>query len=464
MNQKKSLKFTSPHALAALPDTSPVLLGLSGGADSRALLHLLADHCKKVGAPLYVAHVNHGIRGEEAIRDRDFCVRLAESYSLPCFVLNADVPALAREHGRGLEEEARAVRYEFFAEIMEKNSIPILATAHNSDDRLETLIFNIVRGSGLRGAASIPQVRKIDKGFVTRPLLDAAKSDIIIYCNENSLEFVTDSTNSDINVSRNLIRHKIVPLLEELNGSVRENAARFCASAREADTIIEADALEFISENSRGGDFDLKNFKSLPTARRRAVLSLLCRRAVGSSVEEVHISALDSLISGGSGRSYLSLPRRIRAVVDGDVLSFTNDSRCAEEIPEDFELELHAGVNRLPEGIISLSAAHSDALADDLITLDEKYAGCLFVRNYREGDKIILRGKHHQVRKLMSEKKLPVPRRRTLPLITDGENILWIPTVAAADGVRARKGLDLLYYKGENKLRHTDIRKDITNE
>lgn len=446
MDQKISLKFTSPHSLAALPDNTPVLLGLSGGADSRALLHLLAEHCRRCGAPLYVAHVNHGIRGDEAIRDRDFCVALAEQYSLPCFVLDADVPALAREHGRGLEEEARVVRYEFFAEIMEKNSIPILATAHNSDDRLETLIFNLVRGSGLRGAASIPQVRKIDKGFVTRPLLDATKSDIIRYCNENSLEFVTDSTNSDTDVSRNLIRHKIVPLLEELNGSVRENAARFCVSARESGELIEELANAHISENLAGDVFITKNFKKLSSAYRRAVLTSLCRRAVGSAVEEVHISALDRLICNSEGRGFLSLPHRIRAVVEGDALTFTADPRCIEEVTEDFELKLEIGENRSPDGVIILGES-TDGVPSDTITLDAVYGGNLILRNYREGDRILLRGVRRQVRKLMSEKKIPLSERRRLPIVTDGENILWIPTLAAADKVKSAHGVTLSYYK-----------------
>jgi len=446
MDRKISLKFTSPHSLASLPEDTPVLLGLSGGADSRALLHLLAEHCKACGAPLYIAHVNHGIRGDEAIRDRDFCVSLAEQYSLPCFVLDADVPALARTHGRGLEEEARVVRYDFFAEIMEKNSIPILATAHNSDDRLETLIFNLVRGSGLRGAASIPQVRKIDKGFVTRPLLDAAKSDIIRYCNENSLEFVTDSTNSDTDVSRNLIRHKIVPVLEALNGSVRENAARFCASARESGELIEELAEDYISENLTDGVFNTKNFKNLSSAYRRAILSVLCRRAVGNAVEEVHISALDGLICRIEGRGFLSLPHRMRAVVEGDTLTFTDDPRGAEETAEDFELSLVSGENKFPHGIIIVGDADG-VDSSDSITIDASYAHRLVLRNYREGDRIVLRGVRRQVRKLMSEKRLPLTERRRLPIITDGENILWIPTLAAADKVKSPRGLTITYYK-----------------
>lgn len=448
MEQKTTLKFTSPHSLASLPETTPVLLGLSGGADSRALLHLLAEHCKSCGAPLYLAHVNHGIRGDEAIRDRDFCASLAESYSLPCFILDADVPALAKEHGRGLEEEARAVRYEFFAEIMEKNSIPILATAHNSDDRLETLIFNLVRGSGLRGAASIPQVRKIDKGFVTRPLLDTAKSDIIRYCNENSLEFVTDSTNSDTDVSRNLIRHKIVPILEELNGSVRENAARFCASARDAGELIEELAETHISENLDGDVFNTKNFKDLSSAYRRAVLSTLCRRFIGNSVEEVHISALDKLVCNTAGRGFLSLPHRMRAVVEDNGLRFIPDPRCTEIRPEDFEFPLAIGENHFPDGVIVAGSSPESDSADS-VTLDASYAHRLVLRNYREGDRIMLHGVCRQLRKLMSEKKIPLAERCRLPIVTDGENILWIPTVAATDKVRSMQGISLTYYKKE---------------
>ena len=183
--------LTPPHVLSHMPSDSPILLALSGGADSRALLSLLCEYCRESGAPLYAAHVNHMIRGNDAVRDRDFCRDICHDSGVECFTLDCDVPAIARERGIGIEQAAREVRYEFFMSLMREHGIPILATAHNADDLLETLVFNISRGCGLRGIGSIPEAREFGDGVLIRPLLHASKDDIIEYCRGNGLDFVT---------------------------------------------------------------------------------------------------------------------------------------------------------------------------------------------------------------------------------------------------------------------------------
>ena len=182
-------KFTAPHILSGMLANTPILLALSGGADSSALLFMLCEYCKKSGAPLAVAHVNHMIRGEDAERDRDFCRSLAKKLGLPFYLLEADVPALAREHKRGLEEEARITRYEFFEKVMRENSIPLLATAHNATDNAETVIFNLTRGSGLHGMCGIPPTREFSGGRIIRPLLKMSKDEILAFCRENGIPF-----------------------------------------------------------------------------------------------------------------------------------------------------------------------------------------------------------------------------------------------------------------------------------
>ena len=161
-----------PWELADVSPQTPVLLALSGGADSRFLLHVLSKGAERDGFPILLAHVHHGIRGETADRDCEFCLSLAARYGLPIEVLRADVPTLAREHGRGLEEEARAVRYEFFGRLMRERGIHLLATAHQADDLLETMLFRMARGTGGGGLCAIPRVRKFGEGWLTRPLLE----------------------------------------------------------------------------------------------------------------------------------------------------------------------------------------------------------------------------------------------------------------------------------------------------
>ena len=207
----------TPQALAGLDKTTPVLLAFSGGADSRALLHFLATRANEDGFPLTLAHVNHGIRGEEALRDRGFCQAVAETYGLELCILDADIPSLAKEHGRGLEEEARVVRYEYFERLMRERRIPLLATAHHADDNLETVLFHLCRGTGLSGLCGIAPTRDLAYGILTRPLLQVSRREILAYCHNNNLEYVTDSTNSDTAYARNRIRGEVIPILSDLN-------------------------------------------------------------------------------------------------------------------------------------------------------------------------------------------------------------------------------------------------------
>ena len=437
--------------MAGLPRSSPVLLAYSGGADSRALLHLLAGECRELGATLVCAHVNHGIRGDEALRDRDFCLRSAAGYGVECIVLDADVPALAKEHKQSLETEAREVRYQFFEKIMRERNIPILVTAHNADDRLETMIFNIARGCGLNGLISIPEIRPFGPGFLVRPLLGAKKNEILGFCRENNLEYVTDSTNYDTDYSRNLIRHKIIPLLEELNSGVRDNAARLSAAAAEACDLISLESDEALADFDR--DVPISALAKLHPALKAAALARLCERAGAKSPETVHLNALSRLIDEGREGSALSLPGKIRARISEGFLVFTPDTREKIIIPRpDFKVTLTAGINRIPGGAILLTPPGENGEVppgmreSGRITLDTHG---LFVRGLQEGDGIKYHAMTKKVRRLLAEAKIPPTERYTYPIVCDSAGIVWIPGVAIRDGALSQSGGTLIYYKEE---------------
>ena len=319
--------LTPPHVLSHMPPDTPILLALSGGADSRALLSLLYEYCRGTGARLYAAHVNHMRRGEDAVRDRDFCAEVCRALGVECFTLDCDVPALARERGIGIEQAAREVRYEFFERLMCEHSIPILATAHNADDVLETLVFNISRGSGLRGVGSIPEAREFSGGILIRPLLHASKDDIVEYCKQNRLDFVTDATNTDDIYSRNYIRMHIVPRLKQLNSGVLANTARLCSAARLDEDFMQTQVEQYFA-SARDDANLLSSLRALHPALLTRVLSRLYSDASGGKVaEQTHIAALCELIDRGVGNSALSLPGLIRAQIKNKRLIFVPDPR-----------------------------------------------------------------------------------------------------------------------------------------
>lgn len=324
MKQNNHL-LTPPHVLSGMAPDTTILLGLSGGADSVTLLHLLTEYCHQNGGTLYAAHINHMIRGEEAVRDREFCLDLAARYDVECFSLDYDVPDFAKQNGMGLEQAARMIRYDYFRGLMERHSIPLLATAHNADDALETLIFNLSRGCGLRGLGSIPPVRSFGDGLLIRPLLSAPKAEILEFCEQNSLAYVTDATNADDSYSRNFIRHNIIPTLKHLNGGVLKNAARLSESARIDADFIDGQVEQYLA---RPDASSLAALRALHPALLCRVLARLYTQASGGLVaEQTHIASLITLIERGVGGSAVSLPGLIRAQIVKKQLEFVPDPR-----------------------------------------------------------------------------------------------------------------------------------------
>ena len=282
--------YCSPRAVFAaqgreVPPT--VLLGLSGGADSVTLLHLLlAD-----GLSVAAAHLNHGIRGAEADRDEQFCRDLCVSLGVPLYVERADIPAVCRETGEGTEEAARRIRYAFFTDLMQKEQIRVLCTAHNADDNAETVLLHLCRGTTPRGACGIPPVREIPEGTVLRPILRMSRKEILTYCREKGLSYVTDSTNADVTYARNRIRAKVLPELEHINPEFLRAVTAFTEAERADSAYLDALAAQFLTVHPAFNGHTLAK-QPAPVAAR-ALYSLL--RQHGASPEHGHI---DTLLAG----------------------------------------------------------------------------------------------------------------------------------------------------------------------
>ena len=193
----------------------PVLVALSGGADSVALLHAL----RALGYPVQAFHLNHCLRGAESDRDEAFCRALCVRLGVELTVERVDVAAAAREQGNGVEETARRMRY---ARLQDAAQGMKIATAHTADDNLETVLFHLVRGTGPKGLAGIPPVR----GRIIRPMLRVERMQIEEYLASIGQDYVTDSTNADDAYTRNRIRHTVVPALREIQPSAAQAAAR----------------------------------------------------------------------------------------------------------------------------------------------------------------------------------------------------------------------------------------------
>lgn len=420
--------------ILSLDERKKYLLGLSGGADSVCLFHLL----RKSGYIFSAAHINHGIRGEEADRDEEFCRALCEKYGVRFHLLRSDVPAFARESGMSLEEAARKVRYSFFERIMREDGIPVLLTAHNADDNAETLLLSLVRGCSTSGACGIAPVRELDFGVVERPLLGCSKKDIVAFCRENSFDYVTDSTNADVSFPRNRIRQNILPELEAINPGFLAAFARFTESARLDSGFLDREAERFTDTLA------LSDIASIPYPIASRALAVAAHRA-GAFPESVHIEAMIEMAKKSSGA--ISLPGSVRAECRGGRIVFLADTRekKTSTYPEYEPFALNFGENQLPSGKLILVCGELTNDSTQVYKLStsahinlDRIKGKIYARPRREGDRILLGGMHRSLKKLISEKlsRLSLEERRSLPVICDGEEIVWVPGIEVADPYR----------------------------
>ena len=450
--------FTEPHLLSGKPKDTAILVGFSGGADSTALLHLLKDYASTNGARLCAAHVNHCIRGNEADRDEQFCRSTCEKLGIEFFSVRINVPKLAKESGKSIETVAREMRYSYFDTLMKGENIPLLATAHNANDNLETLIFNTVRGSSLNGLCGIPQTRGCDGGTVIRPILGMTKECILDYCRDKGLPFVTDSTNTDTDYTRNKIRAEIVPRLLEINGGAIENAARLSASLR-ADAAYLDSMRDTLLEAAEGNSIELERLASSHEAiSSRAIISLYKNVSGGKALEYTHVEAILRLCEKATPHSRISLPGHVEAVIENGRLIFKAASEKKETEP--YCTELLEGSNYISqtncEIIIGYSQNTKNIYKNSiLMSLDSAtICGKLFARNRQAGDRILSGGMHKSLKKLMCDKRTSVELRSLLPVICDDKGIVAVPYVAIRDGARAKEGsesvIQLRFFVNDN--------------
>ncbi len=440
MNKRHPLwEMLPPWRLAGTEPTSGVLLALSGGADSRVLLHVMSAFARRDGFAVEVAHVNHGIRGAEAERDAEFCRGLAEKYGWKYHRMDADVPALAEQNKRSLELEAREVRYAYFEKLMRERGLPILVTAHHGDDNLETVLFRLCRGTGLHGLVGIPPVRKFADGVLVRPMLRYSRREILEFCKIEGLEFVTDSTNAKADCSRNRIRLEAIPALEACVANPQNSVYRMTRFLSDDLEYLNGEAKRFLEAQRREGGVSSEELRTLHPAIRRRVIGMMLPK----TLEAVHLTAVEELLEQGRSGASVSLPADLCACLQSGRLRILPDLRLRssyEPFPAmvgDVALcdgKLTVSVKNY-EKSESVSKIHNAYTTSCIMIKDTMENGAYF-RSRRDGDTVKQNGVNRKVRRLYREAGVPTAVRDALPLLCRGNEILWIPFVGYADGVK----------------------------
>ena len=284
----------------SLPREGRILCAVSGGADSMCLLHLLHSR----GRDVVAAHFEHGIRGEESLRDAAFVQSWCRERGIPCVIGHGDAPGYAAQQGLSLEEAARVLRYRFLEETVAAQDCDYIATAHNGDDQVETVLLNLTRGAGALGLSGIPPRR----GKIIRPLLGVSRREIEDYLEKNAVPHVEDSSNESDDYSRNRIRHRVTPVLREINPGLNEAVGRTARLLAQDEDCLSGLARDFIERFYDGESLPAEKLLALHGAVASRVVRRLCRGSL--SMEQV-----EAVLSLARSRElkYLDLPgQRLR--------------------------------------------------------------------------------------------------------------------------------------------------------
>lgn len=431
--EKKVLKNIIDHRMVETGDT--VLAAVSGGQDSMAMLMCLVSLRERLGFRLVIAHVNHGVRGELADRDQRFVELTARKLYLPYHTINVDMVAHGRMLGISSEEAGRLLRYDFFRQVLAGYGKGKIAVAHNMNDQAETVLFRIMRGTGIDGIKGM----SFNQDDIIRPLLNIKRDEIESYIRENDIEIVEDHTNLETVYTRNRIRLELLPyIMKNFNPNIIEGLFRMSLLAAEDSMIIEESVEKKYNSLVKNKSHNSIIFKGSifmrepqPLGKRLIRKAVLDIKGTLHGVEEKHISSAMELFQNGRTGSSLDLPGGIVARVSYDEFSIEKARHLREELPQ---IEIVPGDNRIPEwGLIIkveiTNSADSGGREKSSVTIDgDKLEGEILLRQRRDGDRFSPIGLigSKKLKDYFIDKKVPRDQRDTIPIISDSKGIVWV--------------------------------------
>lgn len=419
-----------------------VLVALSGGADSVALLTALHRLAPGRGWTLAAAHLHHGLRGAGADRDEAFARSLADRAGIPLISRRLEPGILRERKGRSLEEAARDARYRFLREAAESFRARRIALGHHRGDQAETVLMNLLRGSGIEG---LKGMRPLRDGLLVRPLLRVTREEILAFLEGEGIAFREDETNRDERFFRNRVRNHLLPLLaSRYNRRVEEALAQLAEIALREDDYLERavrETLERLCPDQGGALFEIDRkglLEAHEAVRYRAVKTLLGRLAPGRRVGHGHVEAVLALAAGTRPQGAVHLPGGVWALREYDALCLT--TRVPGAAAYEFAVAVPGRVEIPGAGCrlrFSLEPPASGRLSVRAVLFDaDRVAWPLSVRSPRPGDRIRPRGLGgtKKLQDLFTDRKVPRSRRDRIPVLLDQNGILWVAGVCRGDG------------------------------
>lgn len=453
-----------------------IVVGLSGGADSVSLFYILREYKKVVQFNLYAVHINHNIRGEEALRDEKYVEKICEEENVPLFIFSCDVTGIAKKNRLSVEEAGRIIRYEKFREVLNAHGGGKIAVAHHMNDQAETIMFNMIRGSGIKGIGGMNPAN----GDIIRPLLCVKRAEIEEYLSSIGREYCTDSTNLHDDYMRNRLRLKLIPYIEEnINANFVENINEMAQILRETDDFM-ADCTDkiygdsLIEKEDKKVILDTKILRTVhPAIVKRVIRKSFLEAGMGlKDVTKTHTEDVAALITKTTGKSVM-LPLGYRAVNEYERLIIAKESikektAIGKVVPIDIDLTEY-NVNTIPTKEIrtaytdiTMSGSNINTMLteDKAIIYNEPYtqtvikiwleewnnnqkissndytkmfdydriSGNLQIRARQSGDYLIIdkSGKKKTLKAYYIDEKIPRDKRDTTLVIAQGNSVLWV--------------------------------------
>lgn len=433
--QKKIRNYMIQHHM--VEEGECILAAVSGGADSVCLFLLLCALRREFNFTLCAVHVEHGIRGEESLRDAEFVEKLCRKHGIRCKIFHCRALEYAREQKMTTEEAARELRYGFFEEAAKEFGADKIAVAHNQNDCAETMLFHLTRGTGLKGLCGILPVR----GRVIRPLLCVMRQEIEAFLEREGQEFCSDRTNEELFYTRNKIRHQVIPLLTQINTNVVPHMGQTAEFVAEAVSLMQNLGMQAEAKyvcRDREGVCILQGVLLEPPAVQRMVLHTVLAETGGSSkdISNIHVQQLQELFARQCGRA-AELPYGIRAqrTYEGILLMRKNRGQESGKMQS---------VKLLPEGkleILSCGYEVHTRLLEKIPQIEEipkkmytkwfdydRIKGTIRLRTRQEQDYLVIdaAGRRKKLKKYFIDEKIPGHQRDHIPLLADDTHILWV--------------------------------------
>ncbi len=461
--------FTAEHQL--LHPGAIVVVGVSGGPDSLALLHYLLQRKEKDRLRLIAAHVDHMFRGEESEQDMRYVESLCKELGIACEAARIDVKKYQEQYGLGAQAAARECRYAYLESVMKTYNADYLALGHHGDDQIETILMRLVRGSTSKGYAGIPAKRAFASGMIIRPLLAVTKTEIEEYCCEHYIEPRIDPSNEKEAYTRNRFRKHVLPYLKQENPNVHERFQFFSKFIQEDEAYLQELAFEKMNKVVKKKDknnivLSIPAFESLPMPLQRRgiqlILNYLYEYKLPSSLSSIHIEQALAFLRRSHPSGSLDFPAGLKVIRTYEECSFSFKQEKA--LPFSYMLSV-PGTVVLPNGD-ELTAEVSKKFPSShdsftFIGLSKSISVPLIVRSREGGDRMTIKGMNgtKKIKAIFIEEKVPKLQREEWPIVCDAQgNIVWLPllkqsALAVSVPEESEDSYLLIHYKSKDSSR-----------